>query len=507
MRVVKIVKRARVALIGTLVCALCASVAFAGARTKKNTHCGNSLKYVFYFIGDGMASVQIHATEVYLAQQVEDDAVAGSEKAQLLAMSQFPVQGMQTTFANNRMITGSAAAGTALACGMKTNINVISMDPGTTMNYNSLAEKAKEKGMKVGIVTSVTINHATPAVFYSHTATRKNYSDIASQLANSNFDYFGGGYWNNSGEDGAGMAEETATGNGFVITHNLADLQAQANGARVIAFDSSQDAGGHTGALWYDLDRGMGQMSLADFTAEGIRLLNNDNGFFMMVEGGKIDWACHANDAKAAIMDTIAFDNAIQEAIAFMADHPDETLIVVTGDHECGGMTIGYTSTGYDTHYEIIANQTMSFEKFNADVLAAYKTTHDPAPADIDADMWNIILTNFGLDGSGLTTGTSDDLNAYERKQLETAFDATMTSSGNSTEEDWALYDYYEPLTITLTSVLNERAGLSWTSCYHTGVPVPVLATGKYSELFAGFYDNTDIAKKIAQAMGVNLGN
>jgi alkaline phosphatase len=352
--------------------------------------------------------------------------------------------------------------------------------------------------MKVGIVSSVTINHATPAVFYSHTPTRKNYYDIAEQLANSDFDYFGGGFWN---ADSDSDVEPTAIANGFTITENLAALQAVSAGSRVIAFDSAQDAGGRTGALYYDMDRGyVNGMSLADFTEEGIRLLDNPNGFFMMVEGGKIDWACHANDARAALEDTIAFDDAVKKAVDFYNAHPDETLIVITADHECGGQTIGFAGTGYATFFEVLANQTMSYEYFNATVLAEYKSTHTPAPADIDADMWNIISANFGLN--------SADLDAYQLERLEAAFDKTMTGdSSNTNEEDSLLYGYYEPLTVTLTHILNQEAGIAWTSYSHTGVPVPVLAMGKYDNLFDGFYDNTDVALKIAQAMGVDLDN
>ena len=480
---------------------LATPMAYAKKKAKKTR---TNLKYVFYFIGDGMANVQVHAAEAYLAALIEDDAVAGSSKAELLAMSRFPVQGMSTTFANNRLITGSAAAGTALACGKKTNINVISMDPDTTTNYNSVAEKAKENGMKVGIVSSVTINHATPAVFYSHTPTRKNYYDIAEQLVNSDFDYFGGGFWNSAGNN---EVESIAETNGFTITLDLASLQAQETGTRVIAFDSAQDAGGHTGALYYDMDRAtVDGMSLADFTAEGIRLLDNPNGFFMMVEGGKIDWACHANDARAAIEDTIAFDNAIKEAVAFYNAHPNETLIVVTADHECGGQTIGFAGTGYDTFFEVLAKQTMSFELFDATVLAEYKNDH--SQADIDADMWAIIFDNFGLDGNWLSEETDDDLTDYQKDLLEAAFDKSINgTSVNTSEEDSLLYGYYEPLTVTLTHILNQEAGIGWTSYSHTGVPVPVLAMGKHSDLFDGFYDNTDVALKIAQAMGVNLDN
>lgn len=486
----------RIALFCVVFSTIAMASAYAGPnRAVKRTN-SPSPKYVFYFIGDGMASVQIHAAEAYLAALQANDSTAGAIKVELLTMSKFPVQGMSTTFANNRLITGSAAAGTALACGMKTNINVISMDPTTTINYSTVAEKAKEKGMKVGIVSSVTINHATPAVFYSHTPTRNNYQIIADQLANSDFDYFAGGHWNKGGND---SADEIAKDNGFVIAEDLATLQAQAPGTRVIARDALQDAGGNTGALWYELDRPSNAMSLADFTSEGIRLMDGDDGFFMMVEGGKIDWACHANDARAAIDDTIAFDDAIAKAVEFYNAHPNDTLIVVTADHECGGQTIGFAGTGYNTFFEVLQNQTMSFEKFDATVLNPYRISHE-GTADMDADIKAAILTNFGID--------CDNASNYEKEMLEAAFDKFMTgTSSNSSEEDGLLYSYYNAMSVTLTHILNHRAGIAWTSYSHTGVPVPVLAMGKNAQVFDGFYDNTDVAKRIAQVMQVNLGN
>ena len=461
-------------------------------------------KYIFYFIGDGMASVQIHAAEAYLAALQGKDEVAGNQKAKLLAMSHFPVQGMSTTFANNRLITGSAAAGTALACGMKTDIGVISMNPDATRDYTTVAELAKAKGMKVGIVSSVSIDHATPAVFYAHQPSRSNYHEIAMELANSNFDYFGGGGFHDD-ETGAGNAIETARAKGFTYVTTRESLAAVTPGTRTLATNHTLMDGA---ALAYELDRPESHLSLAEFTSEGIRLLDNDNGFFMMVEGGKIDWACHANDARAAIDDTVAFDNAVRAAVDFYMLHPDETLIVVTADHECGGQTIGFAGTAYDTFFEVLAKQQYSYEVFDEYFLAPYKTAHDPAPADMDADMWSMILNIFGLDGAGLTIDEADDLTDYQKEKLEAAFDKTMSGDSlNSAEEDSLLYGSYEPLTVTLTHILNQRAGIAWTSYSHTGVPVPVLAMGNGANLFEGFYDNTDVAKKMAEAMGMPLIN
>ena len=478
------------------------NLAFFGIANSESH--ANSPRYIFYFIGDGMANVQIHAAEAYLAAIQGKDEVAGGQKAKLLAMSHFPVQGMSTTFANNRLITGSAAAGTALACGMKTDIGVIAMNPDATRSYTSVADLAKAKGMKVGIVSSVSIDHATPAVFYAHQPVRSNYHEIAMELANSNFDYFGGGGFKKD-ETGAGNAIETARANGFTYVTTREELAAVQPGTRTLATNHTLMGGS---ALAYELDRPDDHLSLAEFTAEGIRLLNNSDGFFMMVEGGKIDWACHANDARAAIDDTIAFDNAIRAAVNFYMLHPEETLIVVTADHECGGQTIGFAGTAYDTFFEVLAKQQYSYEVFNEHYLSPYKDNHDPAPADMDADMWLMVFNIFGLDGAGYTVDVDDDLTDYQKEQLEAAFDKTMTGdSTNSQEEDSLLYGYYEPLTVTLTHILNQRAGIAWTSYSHTGVPVPVLALGNSSTLFDGFYDNTDVAKKIAEAMGMNLIN
>ena len=284
------------------------------------SHAGTP-KYIFYFIGDGMASVQIHAAEAYLAALQGKDEVAGNEKAKLLAMSHFPVQGMSTTFANNRLITGSAAAGTALACGMKTDIGVISMNPDATISYTTVAELAKAKGMKVGIVTSVSIDHATPAVFYAHQPQPQQLPRNSNGIGQQRFRLFSAAGGFHDDETGSGNAIETARANGFTYVTTREALAAVQPGTRTLATNHTLMGGS---ALAYELDRPESHLSLAEFTSEGIRLLKNDNGFFMMVEGGKIDWACHANDARAAIDDTIAFDNAIREAVDFYMLHPEE---------------------------------------------------------------------------------------------------------------------------------------------------------------------------------------
>jgi alkaline phosphatase len=474
-------------------------------------------KYVFVFIGDGMGLPQINAAERYMA------ALEGEKTgSKMLTMSTFPAQGITTTYAADRFITGSAAAATAIATGYKTAIGVISMDPTKTMNYKTVAEMAKEKGMRVGIVSSVSIDHATPAAFYAHQPSRSMYYEISVDLANSGFDYFGGGGLKRpSGKNKDKPSSiDMARRNGYTVVSNRYDFMALKPGVgKVIAYNAVLDK---DKALPYELDRDTGDISLAEYTAKGIELLNNQQGFFLMVEGGKIDWACHANDATSSILDTFAFDEAIEEAVEFYNAHPDETLIIVTGDHECGGMTLGFAGTEYATSFALLEKQKKSATDFFAStLLAEYKETHTLSNADI-MDLQDEIEEYFGL--VWLTEPERKALEAraeagdyaaemklalaisdFELKMIEDAFIRTMGGKieGSDDQETYLLYGGYEPLAVTLSHILNQKAGIGWTSYKHTGVPVPTFAMGVGAGLFNGYYDNTDIGKKVMQVLMV----
>jgi alkaline phosphatase len=250
------------------------------------------------------------------------------------------------------------------------------------------------------------------------------------------------------------------------------------------------------GSMPYEIDRKSGDLSLADYTRKGIELLDNPNGFFMMVEGGKVDWACHANDAGASIHDVLALDEAIQAAVSFAEAHPSETLIVVTGDHETGGMTIGFAGTQYETFFDKVALQNRSFVAFNDDVLASYKKSAPAAQVAL-SDLIPAIQESFGLDYNSLS--------AFQKEQLEFAFQRSMKNEIERpvAEDQYLLYGGYEPLTVKITQIMNQTAGIGWTSYAHTGVPVPTFAQGIHQELFNGYYDNTDIFRKLASAMNL----
>ena len=468
---------------------------------------GAKAKYIFFFIGDGMGLAQRNAAEIYLASTKEGLAPESVK----LTMNSFPAQGMSTTYAADRLITGSAAAATALATGHKTNIGVLSMDPTKTMNFKTMAEMAKEKGMKVGIISSVSIDHATPAGFYAHQPSRNNYYEIEIDLANSNFDYFGGGGFKkpNGPKGDQPSAFEIVRANGYTVVNSRAEFDRLSPGVgKVLAIDPFLDS---SKALYYEIDRNDEMISLAEYTRKGIELLDNPNGFFIMVEGGKIDWACHANDATSAIIDTLAFDKAINEAVKFYREHPKETLIVVTGDHECGGMTIGFAGTHYESFFEKIQHQQMSYIEFNK-ILQEYKETHTPDNAKFE-DLIPVIQDSFGLivlsdkERTQLEVEKSESakqklsmvLADYEIQMIKDAFQMSMMEKEvrSKDEQTYLIYGGYEPITVALTHLLNQKAGIGWTSYSHTGVPVPVSAIGVGSSTFNGYYDNTDIAKKI----------
>ncbi|OIQ49226.1 Alkaline phosphatase 4 precursor [Pseudodesulfovibrio hydrargyri] len=441
-------------------------------------------KYVFFFIGDGMGLPQRAASSAYLGKKMAIDAM--------------PAQGITTTFANDRFITGSAASATALATGVKTNINYIGVDP-SFRPVKTIAEMARDKGMKVGIVSSVSVDHATPAAFYAHVKTRSMYHEIDHALADSGFDFFaGGGLKDPQGKKSKapmGDALEKAKANGYKVVTDKKDFMALKPGdGKIIAWNAWLQDGK---ALPYVMDMTDKDITLPEFTAKAIEMLDNDKGFFLMVEGGKIDWACHANDAAASIDNTVSFDKAVQKAMAFYDKHPDETLIVVTGDHECGGLTLGFAGTKYGSHYDILSHQKVSFQKFTDETLADFKKKG----GDFNA-MKPIITADFGLKFEGDAKTDPMVLADYQQADIEQAFKRSMADE-KIQGGDYLLYGEYDPLSVTLTHVLNQKAGLGWTSYKHTGVPVSTSAIGVGSQAFNGSYDNKDVATKIMASMGM----
>jgi len=471
---------------GIVVVAVFLSVIFSACKGDSN----KKVKYVFYFIGDGMGLAQTSLAESYLA------SINGEKGMHRLSFNDFPSHGYATTFCQNRLVTGSAAAGTALASGKKTSVNTIGLNGDHSIEYIPIAEKAKRKGYKVGIVSSVSIDHATPASFYAHQPSRNMYYDIACDLVESNFDYFGGGGFKYPDGKKNNQKSVFAFGQkaGYQIINEkeaFVELKSESSD-KVIAYSPVLTSGE---ALYYRIDQKENELKLKDFTRKGIQLLDNEKGFFMMVEGGKIDWACHANDAAATIHEVIDFEEAIQEAVKFYNNHPDETLIVVTADHETGGLGLGYSGMGYETNLSLLQNQKASMEEFEK-IVIQYKNNNKP----VFDEVLKLVSDYYGLNNGSEELALTD----FEKSQLRIAFQESFINNKQVKTSDFTMYGGYEPVSMTATKILNNKAGIGWTTYSHTASPVPVRAIGKGHSLFNGYYDNTDIPSRIEALMGLN---
>ena len=479
--------------------------------TAPQEEAGKAPKYVFLFIGDGMSYPQIQATSDYLgaltdedywqaAPSLDDNGGAILDGPQYLNFMGFAAAGSAVTYDSNSFCPDSASTATSIATGHKTYSGTIGVDETASQEYATIAEQLKaQKGWEIGIISSVTINHATPAAFYAHQASRNDYYEIGLDLIDSGFDYFAGaGFSKPTGPDGDQtdlyqLVEEA----GYTVARTQAEVEGiTADTEKVFIVDEyvASDA-----AFNYEIDRTEDMLSLADYVQKGIEVLENDNGFFMMCEGGKIDWACHANDAASSIHDTMALADAVQVAMDFAAEHPEETLILVTGDHETGGMTIGFAGTDYDTYLDLLENQKVSFTKFDTDYVAAYKE-NKTSFADVMKDVTEL----FGLKLEG-EEGDKLVLTDYELEQLHAAYEKSIngTAASEYEQEETILYGGYEPLTVTITHIINNKSGISFTSYSHTGLPVAVFADGVGAEVFNGYYDNTDIYNKLAKMLEI----
>ncbi len=468
-------------------------------------------KYVFFFIGDGMSNAQTTAAQYFLGTQ--ENAESKTPVQAPLSFTAFPVAGQMFTYDATSFAPDSASTASAMSTGnriLSGSINVgykqgeKGLEPDAQNTYKIITEYAKEAGMKVGVVTSVSLDHATPAAYYAKAPKRSAYYDIAVQgLTSDVVDFLGGGgFLQPTGSDKAQKdLLEIAKENGFTLYNTNEAVRAiGAEEGRVLAISPELRDGQ---AMEYEIDRlaeGGGNLSLAEMTAAGIRALEgNEKGFFMMVEGGKIDWAGHANDVGAVIYDVFALADAVEEAVAFAQKHPEETLIVVTGDHETGGMTIGYAATGYDVHMDYLQNQKTSYVAFDkvVDQLAESKATFD--------DVMAAIQDNYGLTRE---EGSKLSLSAQEIARLSAAYTFGMLPSdqrkGVTGPEEQMHYGGYNPLSVTASHILANKAGIDFSSYSHTGVSLPVYAQGAGAELFGGNYENTEIFTKMMEAMGLS---
>ncbi len=274
-----------------------------------------------------------------------------------LCFPSFPNSALVNTQSGTNGVTDSAAGGTALASGNKTHNGTLGMLKDLTTNVKSIAEEARDEGYAVGISTTVSVDHATPGAFYAHVQGRGEYHKIGLQLIDSKFDFFAGSEFLKPVENNEDLYKLAKKG-GYTIARGLQDFKKKEKKAdKIILFQTEEAAKINTSCLPYALDRKPGDLTLKQIAESGIDYLmkKNKKGFFFMLEGGKIDWGCHSNDAAAFINELIDMDDAVRVAYDFYKQHPDETLIVITADHETGGLALGRGP--YELHLDKLKEQ------------------------------------------------------------------------------------------------------------------------------------------------------
>ena len=426
-------------------------------------------KYIILFIGDGMATPQRMIAE-------EFGLKSGYGK---LALNHLPYHATTRTVSTSSLVTDSAAAGTAIACGTKTANGRIGVDPKGN-KLESVADLAKKKDYKVGIISTMVINHATPASFYGHRTSRQQYYELGLDLVESNFDLFAGGGISHGSKKSSkkSVSEKTE-----VKKADLYEL-ARKKGYRTISkkneFLALKPGCGKfiysvvPGYMPAAMDTAKEGTTLEELTVKALELLKNPKGFFLMVEGGTIDSFGHANEAAANLREVLALDQAVKAALEFQKKHPDETLIVVTGDHETGGMTMGFAGSGYAMYMERLAFQKGTASKF--------KQVQKAAKPKSFAEAQKLLTDYFGFKFSGNIKEDPMVLTPQQIKLLEEGFKkGTLHQNAKI--------------------VINQKAGIGWTTGSHTALPVLTTSTGVQAQRFTGFIDNTDIAKKLKELL------
>jgi alkaline phosphatase len=449
------------------------------------TAAAQQAKYVFYFIGDGMGVNQVNGTEMYRA--ATQDRI-GTEP---LLFTTFPAVGVATTYSASNPITDSAAAGTALATGTKTYNNAISMDSNHTP-LTSIAERAKKSGKKVGITTTVSVDHATPSVFYAHQPKRSMYYEIACDMLKANFDFHAGSGFlspdKTADDKDAPLIYPLLEQDGYTIARGLDEFKSKEAAADKMIL--IQKEGKNPKNVPYAIDRKADDLTLSQITESAISFLTKgkDKGFFLMIEGGEIDWACHDNDPATVFHEVMDMDDAIRIAYEFYKKHPKETLIVVTADHETGGMGLG--NEDYTMNLKVLSHQKLSADELSVAITdlrkeKGRKATWEDAKALLTDKMgfWKEIPLTWA-----------------QERALHDAFDETFTRNHVVFTE--SLYSKTEKLASVAKQVMSQIAKIGWTTGSHTAGYVPVYAIGAGSKAFSGKYDNTEIPKRIATAAG-----
>ncbi len=394
-------------------------------------------KNVILLIGDGLGVNQRIAASSYLGRPLEMDG---------------GIKTLITTHSANSAVTDSAAAATALATGKKTNNGMLSISPDGKV-LPTILERAGDLGMATGLVATSTITHATPAAFAAHRQNRNDELGVALDFFANKVDLlFGGGRElflppakGGKRTDGKDLIAEFQRAGYYYLEQKaqLEELKA------LPAIGLFTDAG-----FPYAIENDGTLPTMHDLTKKALELLSQSpSGFFLMVEGSQIDWTCHANDPAATLFEIVAFDEAVAEALDFAKTHPD-TLVIVVGDHETGGLKLG------DGDPRALRSMKTSSRK-----LAQILNQNRNKAHELFCDYTGICPLP---------------------EELE-----KLMRTGN--------------LEAAISKFLSEEAGLKWSTGGHSGAPLPLTAFGSGAELFREATDNTHVPQLVAESLGIEL--
>lgn len=431
-------------------------------------------KYVFYFIGDGMGMGHIMAAQSYNRE------VLKSEKP--LLMMQFPVASMVATYSASGRVTDSAAAGTALSTGYKTNNGMLGVTP-DTVPVKSVARYLKDAGWGIGIITTVAPDDATPGAFYANQPSRSMYYEIDKQMAQSGYEFVAGSKLRGVKDSEGNLTDIYAQfGNQNVDVVKGFEALEKVDSKRVVLLnvDSLESNVG------YAIDSIEGALTLTGMTRAAIEHLkkHSPEQFFIMVEAGNIDYAAHANDGGTVVKEILNLNNAIKSAYDFYLEHPDETLIIVTADHNTGGLAVRFGDISLVNH------QLMSKDQFGYYTKSILNSRRIYSWEDMKMEL----SSRFGF-------WDKFSVSEAQEKKLIEKFDNTFKLRNSADQK--TLYNSFNEFSVEVFKILNEKAGFGWVATGHTGDPVPLFAIGAGAQKFVGMMDNTDIPKKIKE---ISLG-
>jgi len=437
-------------------------------------------KYVFLFIGDGTGANMVNYTEFYKG------AMEGKVGISPLIFSTFPVCNVATTFQYQGKVTDSAASGTAIACGKKTSNGALGVGP-EGERYTSIAETAAKNGKKVGIMSNVEINHATPGAFFGHQKSRGNADQLIADMLADNFDFYGGCGIMKSNNYKTDVFEDCKNA-GYTVCRNNDDFKAGYQNASKILFIPDKEHAVKDAIDRQNMKPGE-SICISDFVSSAIQFFMKDNckqGFFIMCEGGIIDHLNHGNDAAGAVREVIDLDEAVRIAYEFYLRHPKETAIIVTADHDTGG-------PGVEVNPETIVNlqyQKHSIGKMTA-LLKEKMKEKGKEPLSWD-EVSSFLSEEMGM-WSKFKVSENDE------KYLKEIYEKTIAKNETGNVTDEYGYNHNAEIVAKAAQMVARNCGFKYTTGGHTAAYVPVFYIGPKPEIFSVKMDNSFFYNKIAE--------